>query len=184
MRENFLLSFALVAMLFRVVLSFGIPIVKFIFVVCLILGAVREMATTNAPFLGEALLYIKSVHFDFPTGAYFSWIASSWLPLAVLLILLKVLNISSYMEGFRKSGQYATIFASTMLNYFNVGSETEQQILIKEKGIWKAIKQSWLEQYSEKILFGEVSDPLLYSKPKRDGNPVSFQDDLKSKKQD
>lgn len=143
-------------------------------------GAIASLTTNDIPVLGDVINLAKSTKLDFFGGVVLSWIAENWMTFAIIMILLTTLQNRWTLKELSETGGYTRTFIATIMNYFEVQTETPSMKKMQEQGFWSIIRDGIQELWWSKIIgFMQPHDDRLEAKAVRQGDEVRFSDDIK-----
>ena len=149
-------------------------------------GAAASLTAIDLPIVGDVIAWAKSANPKFYGSTFLSWVADNWLPFAVIILLLNSMFSRWTLRELSETGGYSRIFIATIMNYFEVETETPGMKKIRESkwndptGFWKSIKEGINELLMTRIIgFAQPYDEKLDAKAVRHGDEAHFADDVK-----
>ncbi len=158
---------ALVALFGWVILvlaRFARSLIKLIVIAAVVLGALNTLFA-HAP--------ASWPQFEFSIEGFLEYLAlafmmatNGWLPLGIALMVLWIWGIRNNVEKFGSHATHVKIAIVALMNYLDLGVETEGMKELKEEG-FKSIIQAWKVNIGLKLLTGTTKDDALTAKPVR-----------------
>ena len=152
---------------------------KIIVIVGVIVGAADQILA-QAPISWPQFAFSFGTFFDYLTLT-FETVTRSWLPLGVAIIVIWTWQTRSEISKISTDVVQVKIAIVALMNYLEVGVETEVQKEIEDKGWKRAILEAWKVNLALTLLTGQVQDDALTAKPTRlhPGSEITFRDDIR-----
>ena len=150
-------------------------ILKGVLILAVLVGAGRELLIKVPP---EWPIWDASWRATLEyAGVVFSMALDRWWIIGLILSFFWVMRVAGETDRIGSNVQQTKIAIVALLNYLEVGVETDASKVLRERGIGAVLRQS-MAAWPFSMLFGFEFDDTLTSKAVRHGERVSLKQDM------